>query len=111
LYSLFFQVNQNGGTVIRSLLQEFPKDPRALDIDEQLMWGSCLLISPVLKQNARTVFAYFPKTRWFDFYTGEEVIETGRVHELDAPLDFIPLHVRGGSIILTQEPAANTIER
>ena len=73
------------------------------------MWGSELLISPVIEENKRTVFAYFPKARWFDFYTGKEVIETGRAHELDAPLDYIPLHVKGGSIIPTQEPAMNTV--
>ncbi len=72
------------------------------------MWGSALMISPVLDQNKRTVYAYFPGTRWFDFYTGEEIEQTGRIHELDAPLDHIPLHVRGGSIIFTQEPALNT---
>lgn len=30
---------------------------------------------------------------------------------LDAPLDHIPLHVRGGHIIPTQEPAINTALR
>lgn len=74
------------------------------------MWGSELLISPVLDKNKRTVFAYFPNTRWFDYYTGVEVSETGRAHELNAPLDHLPLHIRGGSLILTQEPALNTIE-
>lgn len=75
------------------------------------MWGSSLLISPVLDKNKRTVFAYFPKSRWFDYYTGAEITETGRVHELDVPLDYLPLHIKGGSLILTQEPALNTIER
>ncbi len=72
------------------------------------MWGSSLLISPVLDWNRRSVYAYFPKARWFDFYNGKEVTETGRIHELDAPLDHIPLHVKGGSIIVTQEAAMNT---
>ena len=30
------------------------------------------------------------------------------VHEIVAPLDHIPLHIRGGSIITTQVPAMNT---
>ena len=72
------------------------------------MWGSSLLISPVLEENKRSVFAYFPEARWFDYYTGKEVMETKRVHELLAPLDYIPLHVRGNSIIVTQVPAINT---
>jgi alpha-glucosidase (family GH31 glycosyl hydrolase) len=72
------------------------------------MWGSFLLISPVLDFNRRTVYAYFPKARWFDFYTGKEILETGRMHEIDAPLDHLPLHIKGGSIILTQQPAMTT---
>ena len=76
------------------------------------MWGSELLISPVLDYNKRSVYAYFPKeARWFDYHTGKEVEETGRVHELDAPLDHLPLHIRGGSLIVTQKSAMNTVER
>jgi alpha-glucosidase (family GH31 glycosyl hydrolase) len=74
------------------------------------MWGSHLLISPALERNARTIFAYFPVSRWFDFYTGKEVEGTGRIHELDVPLDHIPLHVRGESIIVTQQSGMNTQE-
>ena len=89
-------------------MHEFPQDKRALQIDRQFMWGPYLLISPVLEDNHRTVHAYFPKdARWFDYYTGVE-IEGGRAHELDAPIDHIPLHVRGGGIIITQDPALNT---
>lgn len=75
------------------------------------MWGSELLISPVLEKNKRTVYAYFPNARWFDYYSGAEVKETGRMHELDAPLSHLPLHIKGGSIIVTQESAMNTQER
>lgn len=75
------------------------------------MWGPSLLISPVLEPNTRSVFAYFPRgARWFDFHTGMEV-ESGRAHELEAPHDHIPVHVRGGSIIVMQEPAINTEHR
>ena len=59
-------------------MHEFNKDSRAYDNDRQFMWGSSMLISPVLEENKRSVFAYFPKARWFDFYSGKEVLETGR---------------------------------
>lgn len=72
------------------------------------MWGANLLVSPVLRPNTRSVYAYFPAgQRWFDFYTGEEIM-AGHTHEIDAPLDHIPLHVRGGSVIVTQDHALNT---
>ena len=35
---------------------------------------------------------------------GKELDETEEWKTLDAPLDFIPLHLRGGSIIPTQDP-------
>lgn len=108
LYTLFYLTNLNGGTVIRSLGHEFPADLRALNIDRQFLWGSSLLISPVLDINKRTVVAYFPNSRWFDFYNGKEIEETIRAHELDAPLDHLLLHVRGGSILVTQKSALNT---
>ncbi len=91
--------------------QRFPTDKRASSIDEQFLWGDSLLISPVLEVNTRHVYAYFPKARWFDYYNGEEIHETGRIHELNAPLDHLPLHVRGGSIIVTQKPGINTRAR
>ena len=37
------------------------------------------------------------------------MVETGRIHELDVPLDHIPFHVRGSSIIITQKPGVNTL--
>lgn len=83
-------------------------DKRTHEIDTQFLWGSALLISPVLEINQRSVYAYFPKARWFDYYTGQEVSESGRAHELDAPSDFMPLHIRGESIIVTQKSAVNT---
>ena len=89
----------------------FPGDKRTSDIDQQFLWGSSLLISPVVNPNTRQVFAYFPKSRWFDYYTGHEIPSTGRIHEIDAPSDYLPLHVRGDSILATQEPANNTRNR
>lgn len=98
--------------MVLNIEKRFPTDPRTADIDRQFMWGSSLLISPVLEPNTRSVYAYFPKSaRWFDFYNGEEIEESGRAYELDAPLDHIPVHIRGGSIIVTQQPAINTEHR
>ncbi len=54
---------------------------------------------------------YFPADFWYSFYDGkrEDVNENGgKWIELDAPIDFIPLHVRGGHILPTQEPGNTT---
>lgn len=110
LYTLFYTVSQQGGTVARSLLHEFPRDRSARDIDEQFMWGSSLLISPCIHQGKTRIDVYLPlQARWFDFYTGKEV-NPAVTTSLDVPRDFIPLHVRGGYIIPMQYPGLNTDE-
>ena len=90
LYTLFSEVHQNGGTVIRSLTHEFPQDKGTLDIDEQFLWGSGLLISPVIYQGLTTISAYLPpEARWYSYYDGLEA-KPGFV-KLVAPRDFIPV--------------------
>lgn len=107
LYTLFYQVHTTGGTVVRSLAHEFPRDKLTHDVDEQFLWGSGLLISPVIYQGKTSIEAYLPvQARWYSYYDGKEV-NAGWVR-LAAPRDFIPLHVRGGSILPTQTAAKNT---
>ena len=48
LYTLLADANQYGSTVVRSLMEVFPKDLNARAIDKQFMWGDCLLVTPVL---------------------------------------------------------------
>jgi len=74
-----------------------------------MLWGSGFLISPVLTQSTTTVQAYFPNARWYSYYDGAEVSARQSFLTLNAPLNFIPLHIRGGSILPTQEPANSTM--
>ncbi|XP_035824593.1 sucrase-isomaltase, intestinal [Aplysia californica] len=96
LYNYFFEAHMLGKPIIRPLFYVYPGTEQ---IDAQFMWGQDLLISPVLQQNARTVKAYIPKDTWFDFYTGAPLETVSQWVDLDAPLDHINVHVRGGSIL------------
>lgn len=108
LYTLFHHAYTRGDTVVRALWHEFPTDPVASGIDRQFLWGSGLLVSPVLNEGATSVEAYFPNSRFYSYHDGREVNVRGEFQTLSAPLDFIPLHLHGGSILPTQEPARNT---
>jgi alpha-glucosidase (family GH31 glycosyl hydrolase) len=109
LYTLFYEAHTTGVPVIRPVFFEFPSDTTAQGVDEQMMWGGAFLISPVLYQGAVTKNAYFPNARWFSYYDGAEVSARGATATLSAPLDFIPLHVQGGYILPTQQPANSTM--
>ena len=87
----------------------FQNDKTTWSIDEQMMWGNGLLISPVLAPGQTTVSAYFPAgSRWYDYYDGGEIVPGYRT--LSAPLNSINLHLRGGEIIPIQSPAMTTMD-
>nr|XP_011721917.1 maltase-glucoamylase, intestinal [Macaca nemestrina] len=108
LYTLMYKAHTEGVTVVRPLLHEFVSDQVTWDIDSQFLLGPAFLVSPVLERNARNVTAYFPRARWYDYYTGVDMNTRGEWKTLPAPLDYINLHVRGGYILPWQEPALNT---
>ena len=45
---------------------------------------------------------YFPSVRWFEFDSGIEVRNRGIFIDVPAPIEYIPVHIRGGTIIPTQ---------
>jgi len=102
LNTLFYHAHTDGGTVARPLFFEFVTDIQTVTIDTQFMLGPALLISPCLTQGATTVSAYLPpSTKWYDFWTWQPAELTGPV-TLQAPIDVIPVHVRGGTVLPMQ---------
>uniref|UniRef100_H2YDG2 P-type domain-containing protein n=1 Tax=Ciona savignyi TaxID=51511 RepID=H2YDG2_CIOSA len=120
LYELFYHAHTDGTGIVRPLSFEFANDKTTATIDEQFMWGAGLLLSPALYEGIKTVSAYFPDARCFSLRMGKIggasfslrmgklVGARGTTASVDAPLGTIPIHVRGGHIIPTQEPASNT---
>ena len=110
LYTLFYKANIQGSTVARSLVFEFPKDPNTYSIQTQFLWGPALLITPVLQPSSTQVKGYFPDDLWYDFYTGKALPNRGQYITLDAPIEKINLHIRGGYVIPMQMPSTTTVE-
>lgn len=108
LYTLFWQAHIKGDTVARPLFFEFPSDAETYKIDKQFLWGPALHIIPVLTEGMSYVKGYLPKSRWFDYYSGKEIINKNVYITFPAPADTIPLLIRGGYILPTQIPAATT---
>ncbi len=73
----------------------FPDDEQAATIEDQFLFGPDLLVAPVLHAGARQREVYLPiGTIWTDAWTGES-LEGGQRLLADAPLERIPLYVRG----------------
>jgi len=113
LYTLFYDSVSTGAPIVRPLFFEFVGDKKTWNIDEQFMWGNALLISPILRQNQNTsISLYLPMSRWYDYHTGKEMQKKDRGSQVSLKVTkdhLIHLHVRGGTIMPTQDPANNTM--
>jgi alpha-D-xyloside xylohydrolase len=100
IYSVSWQVTNNGSSMLRPLVMDFAGDPAALTVGDQYLFGPDLMVNPVTTAGATTRPVYLPgKTAWFDFWTGRREAAGGKV-EAAAPIDSMPLYVPAGSILL-----------
>ncbi|GBB95116.1 hypothetical protein RclHR1_02480015 [Rhizophagus clarus] len=111
-YTLFYESHKKGLTVWRPLFFEFPSLKNTLSIDKQFMIGSGLLLSPVLSSNVNIVKAFIPPGLWYDFYLNKFSFNItnpeGEYVNLSAPLDILPILIRGGNILPMQYPELTT---
>ncbi len=116
IYSLAGMVTNQGYTIMRALVMDFPSDVNVRHICSQYMFGPAFMVNPVTSPGVTTRQVYLPATTWYDFWTGSS-IAGGTTITAPAPLQTIPLYIRAGSIVpmgpdlqyATQKPA-DTIE-
>ena len=88
--------SERGLPMVRALLVEFPEDPGVWLVEDEYMFGSQMLVAPVLESgNERMV--YLPRGKWIDYQSGKvydggyQTIEAGRIPAI--------ILVRDGSLI------------
>ncbi|MGD0370065.1 MAG: TIM-barrel domain-containing protein, partial [Acidobacteriaceae bacterium] len=98
LYTVAEESHRTGVPIFRPLLLNYQEDENTLGIDDEFMIGDDLLVAPILKPNLTARMVYLPPGVWFDYWTGARR-EGGRMIRADAPLESVPLYVRGGAIL------------
>lgn len=109
LYNVMYEASQTGVPAFRPLVLEFPEDPRVASLDDQFLFGSDLLIAPVLREAATEREVYLPAGDWYDFWTGQRY-GGGRTYRLPVTLESIPAFVRGGGFVFRQPVVQHTGE-
>lgn len=110
LYALFHNAHHYGQSVLRPIFSEFLTDEEALDVSDQFMWGTGIMVAPVMYEGAVDRDVYFPQGDWYDLKSGIKEATGPTSINIDAPLEKIPVYVRGGVILPYQEPALNTVQ-
>jgi alpha-D-xyloside xylohydrolase len=111
IYSLAHGTHENGAPFMRGLFMDFGGDPKVVDVGDEYMFGSSLLVAPVVEQGVTSREVYLPAgTDWYNFWTNERM-HGGQTLTVAAPIDVIPLFVKAGSILPLGEAVESTNER
>nr|WP_225420367.1 glycoside hydrolase family 31 protein [Lapidilactobacillus bayanensis] len=98
LYDLFAQGESDGLPIMRPLVTHYGTDPEVLNLNDEFLVGSDLLVAPVVAPGVTKRMVYLPEGSWYDYWTGYSY--AGQAYYLvDAPLDQLPLFVKDGAII------------
>lgn len=111
IYSVAAHITLHGASMMRAVALDFPEDAATHSLTDQYMFGPALMVCPVTHPmyygpQSRALHGipemrsvYLPAGQeWYDFWTGARSTG-GRVLQAAAPLETIPLFVRGGSIV------------
>jgi len=86
--------HEKGTPVIRPLFYDFSADKAAWDVENQYMFGSDILVAPVLFEGAKQRDVYLPAgTTWVNVYTNESYAG-GQQITVATPLAQLPVFVR-----------------
>ena len=113
LYSEFMKAALENTSYFRPLAFDYPDDPDAREVEDQLLLGEGLMAAPVYVQNAHGRHVYLPepmkllRLRAVDY--DEEILPAGH-HYIRCALDEVLLFIRPGHIIPVAQPANNTSE-
>ncbi len=99
IYSLAREAEATGLPVVRPLVLEYPDDPVAATVDYEYLLGPYLLVAPVMNEEGRCL-VYLPHGSWYDWWSGDR-LEGPQHLRLEAPLERLPLYVRGDSLLVT----------
>jgi len=97
IYAQARQSSENGFPMLRTLFFEYPDDPTSWLIEDEYMFGSDLLVAPMIEEgSSRKV--YLPPGSWIDYQTGK-VYRGAQWHQITSGQIPVVLLVRDHSVI------------
>ncbi len=107
LYTTLEEAHRNGTPLFRPLMLNYQDDPNTYNLDDEFMVGDDLLVAPIVRPDVTQRLVYLPKGVWYDYWTNKKYAG-GTMIRAEAPLETVPMFVRGGAIIPTG-PAMNYV--
>lgn len=108
VYAQAKECTEKGLPMLRALFVEFSDDPGAWKVDDEYLFGSQILVAPLLESGMTGRTVYLPEGKWIDYQT-EKVYEGGW-HQIEAGSLPIIMLVRDGSVLPHLKLAQSTVE-
>ncbi len=99
LYSMFYESTLNGMPVCRSLVLEYPHDPKIYEpaFENQYLFGQSILVAPHESYKQITK-VYLPEGDWYEFFSNE-YLKGGQTIFTECPINKFPLYVKASAIL------------
>ena len=109
IYSVMRESAETGIPAMRPLMLEYPQDASTYGKADEFLFGSDLLIAPVLREAATSRGVYLPAGDWYDYWSGEHYAGPKSI-TIPVTMASIPIFVRGGAFVFTQPVVQHTGE-
>jgi alpha-glucosidase (family GH31 glycosyl hydrolase) len=98
--SLLVEAQSEGIPLVRAMFLENPEDKKSWTIDDQFLFGSDIIVAPIITDKSSKRNVYLPKGEWIDLFTGKEYKgEQSRTVAVEVPLETLPVFVRKASSV------------
>ncbi|PYC79466.1 glycoside hydrolase [Streptomyces tateyamensis] len=101
LYTLAAQAHRSGVGAVRPLVLEYPDDANTWGdaAKYEFLSGDSFLVAPVYDSSDTRNGIYLPAGTWVDYWTGKTYQGPTTINGYHAPLDTLPLFVKGGAVV------------
>lgn len=99
IYTYARQAYDTGIPIMRALVLEYPNDKETPSLDHQFMFGTELLVAPVVRKGNTTKKVYLPEGNWIDYHHPQQVYGGKQYIDYNAPLDVTPIFIKEGAIL------------
>ncbi|MEO8393552.1 MAG: TIM-barrel domain-containing protein [Chloroflexota bacterium] len=107
LYAQIALHREYGLPVVRPLFMVEPENRALHDVDDAYLVGD-ILVAPVLEKGVSGRTLHLPRGLWYDYWTNEAIFG-GKVIEITAALERLPLFVRAGAVLPEILTASDTL--
>lgn len=92
----------------RPLILAYPDDPNAMNIEDEFMLGSSILVAPILTEDGRRSI-YLPEGEWVYFYDNK-VHQGGQWIVKEEGFSRVPFFIRKGTVLEFLEGKGNNLD-